>query len=237
MASESWILLTAAASIGFIHTLLGPDHYLPFIMMSFANDWSRRKTMWITVLCGLGHVMSSVVLGLLGIAFGLAVARLELIEGFRGNLAGWALIAFGLVYFIWGMQRAVRNRPHKHFHTHADHLRHSHMHIHDADHLHVHQTTKTNHLTPWVLFTIFVLGPCEPLIPLLMYPAANHNMTTLVWVVIIFSTFTITTMLTIVLLATWGIRFISIRQSEKYVHAISGATIFLCGLGIQFLGL
>ncbi|HOD34406.1 MAG TPA: hypothetical protein PLR20_01590 [Syntrophales bacterium] len=28
--------------------------------------------------------------------------------------------------------------------------------------------------TPWVLFTIFVLGPSEPLIPVLMFPAARN---------------------------------------------------------------
>jgi len=27
----------------------------------------------------------------------------------------------------------------------------------------------------WALFLIFVFGPCEPLIPLIMYPAAKLN--------------------------------------------------------------
>ena len=44
MNQESTLLLWTAASIGFVHTLLGPDHYLPFVAMSRAGGWSARKT-------------------------------------------------------------------------------------------------------------------------------------------------------------------------------------------------
>ena len=55
-----------------------------------------KKTSLVTILCGFGHVLSSIVIGMIGIALGIAVSRLEIVEGFRGNLAAWALIAFGL---------------------------------------------------------------------------------------------------------------------------------------------
>lgn len=99
MPEEYAVLIVIAASIGFLHTLLGPDHYLPFIVMARARQWSLLKTAWITFMCGLGHVASSVLLGIVGIALGIAVSKLEGIESFRGDLAVWALIAFGLVYF------------------------------------------------------------------------------------------------------------------------------------------
>ena len=79
MTSEFTLLLLTAVSVAFIHTLAGPDHYLPFIMMSKARNWSVVKTSWFTVLCGLGHVGSSIVLGLVGIAFGVALKKLELL--------------------------------------------------------------------------------------------------------------------------------------------------------------
>ena len=60
-------LALTAASLGFPHTIIGPDHYLPFVMMSWARQWSWVKTTVITVLCGLGHIASSVVLGLIGV--------------------------------------------------------------------------------------------------------------------------------------------------------------------------
>ena len=71
------ILIATAASIGFFHTILGPDHYLPFIVMSRSGKWSVKKTMLVTLLCGLGHVLSSILLGVAGIALGVAVFRLE----------------------------------------------------------------------------------------------------------------------------------------------------------------
>ncbi len=237
MSNELKILITAAASIGFFHTLFGPDHYLPFIVMAQSGKWSLRKTTLITFLCGIGHVMSSVVLGSIGIALGIAVSRLEIIEGFRGNLAAWALIAFGLVYFVWGLQRAIRNKPHRHLHVHQDLVSHTHVHTHDEEHAHVHEAAGRKNMIPWVLFTIFVLGPCEPLIPLLMYPAAKNSTTGMIAVVLVFSSITIATMLGVVIISTLGISFIPVRRIERYLHALSGATIALSGLAIQLLGL
>ena len=75
MSSELGILVIAAASIGFVHTLMGPDHYLPFIVIAKARRWSLARTTWITLLCGLGHVGSSVLLGALGIAAVRRIAR------------------------------------------------------------------------------------------------------------------------------------------------------------------
>lgn len=85
MLSPEMIAMTfTAASLGFLHTLLGPDHYLPFVVMAQARQWSQMRTAWITQLCGLGHIGSSVMLGLAGITLGIAVTR---IEAFRGDLA------------------------------------------------------------------------------------------------------------------------------------------------------
>ena len=135
-------LYITAATIGFIHTLFGPDHYLPFIVMSRARRWSLVKTAVLTFLCGLGHIMSSIILGILGILLGIGVMKLELFEAFRANIAGWALIAFGFTYFVWGFRRMLKNKPHKHFHEHMDYISHSHSHSHTSEHTHVHSKEK-----------------------------------------------------------------------------------------------
>jgi sulfite exporter TauE/SafE len=237
MSNELTVLLVTAASIGFFHTLLGPDHYVPFVVMSKSGKWSAKKTAAITFLCGLGHVLGSVVLGLVGVAMGLAVAGLEAIEAVRGGLAAWALIAFGLVYFAWGLRRAIRNKPHTHLHPHAGGVVHSHTHVHEKGHVHAHETEGAKKLTPWVLFVIFVLGPCEPLIPLLIYPAAEGGVLSIALVAGVFAVTTIATMLTVVMLAVRGISLVPTASLERYVHAFAGLAIFLCGASIQFLGL
>jgi len=210
------ILLISAASIGFVHTALGPDHYLPFIVMARTNKWSTGKTLLITILCGLGHVGSSIILGTLGLVFGFALNKLKIFESVRGNIAAWALIIFGAVYLAWGIYKAIVNKPHKHLDTSKD---------------------GKKKLTPWVLFIIFVLGPCEPLIPLLMFPAAEANTLHVVLVSIIFSLVTITTMTAIVLASFFGLRFVKFGKLERYTHALGGAVILLSGLAIVALGL
>lgn len=237
MTTELSALTVAAASIGFFHTILGPDHYLPFAMMSWARKWSVGKTSLITALCGLGHVASSVVLGLVGVSLGLAVRKLEFVESFRGNLAAWLLMAFGLAYLVWGLRRAYRKQPHVHSHMHTGDTAHAHTHSHFQEHVHVHNDKAALSLTPWVLFIIFVFGPCEPLIPILMYPAAQNGLFDLAVVACVFGVVTMATMLAAVILCRQGVNFLPVAGVQRFTHAIAGATICLCGLAIVFLGL
>jgi len=235
VSQELVILTITAASIGLVHTLLGPDHYLPFVVLSRARHWTMRKTAAITMLCGLGHVASSVLLGTIGIALGVAVSRLEWIESARGNFAAWLLIAFGLVYMAWGVRRAIRSRPHSHVHAHSGGDVHIHDHTHQKSHVHPHDHGSTARaLTPWVLFTIFVFGPCEPLIPILMYPAASESALGVVAVATAFGLVTIATMLTVVLLLSFGLERLPTRGLERYSHALAGLAILLCGVAIHF---
>jgi nickel/cobalt exporter len=237
MNSSITLLSITAISLGFFHTLLGPDHYLPFIVLSQAKKWSLRKTMIITFLCGLGHVLSSVVLGLIGIAVGISVGKLVSIESFRGNIAAWLFIAFGLVYMIISIRNLVRKKKHTHSHFHFGGKKHDHEHDHQQEHVHVHEEEEKINTTPWILFLIFVFGPCEPLIPILMYPAAEHNIPGAVIVSVLFSVVTIGTMMSIVLAFKLGLNKINLKPLEKYSHLLAGSMIFLSGLAIQFLGL
>jgi nickel/cobalt exporter len=232
-------LVITAASIGFLHTLLGPDHYVPFIMMSWARNWSTATTAAITLICALGHIAGSVVLGLVGVSFGLAVKGLEGTESIRGDIAAWLLIAFGLAYLIWGIRFVYRRHPHQHTHPHIVQGSHDHMHAHThlGEHTHVHDAQSAKTITPWVLFVIFVFGPCEPLIPLLMYPAARGGYPDLVLVTAVFGLVTAVTMLAAVFLGRAGVSFLPLKKIQRYSHALAGATILLCGLAIRFLGL
>ena len=99
MSNEIIVLMGTAASLGFLHTILGPDHYLPFIMLARARRWSITKTSLITFLCGLGHVGSSIIIGIMGLLLGFALSRIEALESLRGDFAAWLLIGFGFIYF------------------------------------------------------------------------------------------------------------------------------------------
>lgn len=234
-------LYATAASIGLVHTLLGPDHYIPFIGMARARSWSLGKTLVVTGVCGLGHVLSSVFLGLVGVVlwrvFGHDAAallgKLTGIEESRGGFAAWLLVAFGLTYMVWGIHRAVRNRPHTHFHVHGDGTVHAHEHAHHGEHAHVHADARNPSITPWVLFAIFVFGPCEPLIPLLMFPAAEGSLWHVAGVTVVFGFITIATMTTVVALAYVGLGALRFSRWQRYSHALAGFALLACGLAVK----
>ena len=238
--SQTW-LVVAAAGIAFFHTLLGPDHYLPFVGMGRALRWSRARLAGITLLCGLGHVLSSLVLGLIGITLGLSLARLQAWENARGAWASYGLVGFGLAYFAWGMTRAGRRHEHHHPHVHADGTVHAHTHSHELEHLHPHfgenAATKVWSGTVWMLFSIFLLGPCEPLIPLFIVPAAAHNWHATTMVALLFTAVTLATMLAVVMVCSYGLERVRLPALEPYSHAVAGATIAMCGIAISLFGL
>ena len=225
-----------AASIAVLHTVLGPDHYLVFTAMGKAQGWSLPKTLRVTAWCGLGQVASSMLIGLVGLLLGAQLATLVQIARVRGNLAGYALLAFGLVYLACGLTKAGREHVHSHVHVHED-VVHEHKHDHRSDHAHVHRAGARNAITPWAMFIIFVLGPCEALIPLFMYPAAQNSAWLVVAVAVVFSVFTLLAMLVCVALTTIGIERLRLPATGRYAHAVAGASVAICGGLISFLGL
>ena len=234
--SDAQILLVTAASVAFLHTILGPDHYLVFTAMGKARAWSLSRTLQITLICGLGHVLGSVIIGTIGIIAGAQLASLVEIEGMRGSLAGWALLAFGLMYFAWGLKQAGRSHKHSHVHIHED-VVHDHEHDHRSDHSHVHENGAKRSITPWAMFIIFVLGPCEALIPLFMYPAAQQSTPLIVAVALVFSTVTLITMLACVAATFIGLEKLKLPTTGRYAHAVAGASVLACGVAISFIGL
>ena len=234
--SEAQILILTAASVAFVHTVLGPDHYLVFTAMGRARSWSLARTLRLTTWCGLGHVLSSVLIGTIGLFLGARLASVVAIEGARGNLAAWALLAFGLMYFAWGLRKAGRAHQHSHVHRHGD-LVHDHEHNHHDEHTHVHDEASPGGVTPWALFIIFILGPCEALIPLFMYPAARQSTGLVLWVALVFGVVTLATMLACVAITSLGIRRLRLPQAGRYAHAVAGASIVVCAGAISVLGL
>ena len=231
--TDMGILWVATVSIALVHTVTGPDHYLPFIVLAKAKNWSFQKTVFMTLICGMGHVGSSIILGFLGVVLGWSLSKIEFLESLRGGVAGWMYTVFGLIYMIWGIRRAYLNRPHKHFDTYTE----GEVFVYEHQHGEAAVNPKKFKVTPWVLFLVFVLGPCEPLIPLLTYPAAKNSVFEVVVVATIFTIITLLSMVGMVAAGYFGFSFLKTDRLERYVHAIAGVTLFLSGISIVFLGL
>lgn len=228
------LLVATTVSIGFIHTILGPDHYIPFVAMSEARQWTTRKTLAVTAKCGLGHVVGSALLGIACVALGTAFTRTQAVESIRGDIAAGGLIAFGLIYFAISLDRIRRNRGAQASSPNGcgDRLLSTHS-PHEPL-----TTGKRNCGVSWTLFLLFVFGPCEPLIPLLVFPAAT--MTSFVdrvfmvfTVVIAFGLSTVMTMTLCVMLIKLGFERLDTQRLQIYSHPAAGLALLACGLLIK----
>ncbi|MCX7954314.1 MAG: sulfite exporter TauE/SafE family protein [Bacteroidales bacterium] len=236
MNTNESIVILSTCFIAFIHTITGPDHYVPIGVFAKLKKWNLKKALWFTFFAGLGHITSSVIIGVVGIVLGISINKINIWEEVRGSIVSVLFFSFGFIYFIYGIISAVKNKPHKHSHFHNDGTFHEHEHVHNKEHIHFHDEEKSK-LTAWIFFIIFIFGPCEPLIPLVMYPAANNNIFLLIFVTSLFALITILTMMILVFAIYKGLNLKFINKYIRYNNLIIGATILLCGAGMVFFGL
>ncbi len=225
----SWtVLALSAISVGVLHTLVGPDHYLPFVAIGSARGWSRRKLLAVTVGCGALHVASSLLIALVvGGLMGLGAARVEEVFGWQGSIVAWMLVALGVGYAAWGLWR-----PHRH------------RHLPDGSHLPEGMTAADSagpgntrrDVTIWALVLVFVFGPCEAMIPLVMLPSAQGSVGGIVLVLGLFGVATVATMTVAVMVLHSGMKLLPTARLARAAHPMAGAVIALCGVAI-LLGL
>jgi nickel/cobalt transporter (NicO) family protein len=233
------VLLGTAFTVAVGHTLIGIDHTLPFVVLGRARSWSLRKVLGVTALCGAGHVLSSVLLGLCALALGTALTSVEWLQTARGEVAAWLLIAFGSFFAVRGLVRTLRAHDHhSHPHAHEGGVIHEHPHDHGhVNHVHPHALPSARATTVWTLFIIFVLGPCEPLVPLMLAPAALHDVWGVLLVVSVFGAATIAAMVLVVTAAYLGLGRVSLPYVQRHAEFFAGLAIALSGVAIQTLGI
>jgi len=213
-------LTAAAAAVGSLHSV-APDHWVPFAALARARRWSMPHTARITILCGLGHVTVSAILGVIALVTGL-----KAVHAFGVRLEEHAtllLMAFGTTYMIWGLWRSFRRDPlaimHHHHHHHAPgHNDHDHG------------------LTEWSLFTLFSLDPCVAVIPMIVAASAG-GWGAVAAVVVVYEAATIAAMIALVGVAVAGVRTLRFPFLDRYGDAVAGALIVTTGGVLAVLGL
>jgi nickel/cobalt exporter len=213
MQQSLWILLVSTAAVAFLHAL-APDHWMPFAAIARAQKWSKPKLLWITFISGVGHVGISIVFSIIGILLGFSLSRLKGIEGHRGEVALWLLIGFGVAYMLWGIKKAKEAKRKKI----------------DEEKL------KANTVAVWTMFAVIILGPCEPLVPM-VFLGYNYGYFGVLVVSLVFSIITIFMMLSQSLLAFMGVQLIKNDTADRYSHAFAGLVIALTGVFVMVMGI
>lgn len=103
-----YTLLVGSATLSFFHALI-PSHWLPILAVSKQEGWSSAKTLRITLLVGLAHVLSTVLLGVTIAALGAQLSNW--VHTFTHWFSPALLVVLGGYYLY-------QHYYHHHFHLH-----------------------------------------------------------------------------------------------------------------------
>jgi len=99
--------------LSIIHILL-PNHWVPIAVLGKAEGWKKSKLRKVTVLAGMSHSLSTI---LIGFGVGLLGLKLTTISLSAMRLVGPSLFfVFGVLYLIAGIRDNIRKHPHRHIH-------------------------------------------------------------------------------------------------------------------------
>jgi ABC-type nickel/cobalt efflux system permease component RcnA len=230
------LLVVTVAAVGVLHTLV-PDHWGPIVVIGRQQGWSRLQTARAAAFAGLGHVTSTLALGL--VLWGLGASVASRFGQTVNVVAAAALIAFGLwiAYGGWREARSAGDHAHAahaHLHRHGDGTEHVHLHEHHDLHvtpsgaavMHEHA-----HAIAGRTALVLILGSSPMFEGLPAFLAASTHGAGLVATMAV--VFAISTMLTYVITSVAGIaglQRVSLGPIERYGEMLSGLVVALVGV-------
>jgi ABC-type nickel/cobalt efflux system permease component RcnA len=239
------ILVLTVGAIGVLHTIV-PDHWAPIVVLARQRGWSIARTAQAAALAGLGHVISTLLLG--GLLWVVGATLATRYAHLVSIVSALALLAFGLwiAYGGWKEIHATGDAEHGH-----SHFEHAHVHRHDdgLEHVHPHHHHEEDwHLVEGGVVTmhahehdakgrtalLLVLGssPMVEGLPV-FFSAGAKGPALLAVMAIVFASATIVTYVATCVAGVSGLRRASFGVFEKYGEVSSG--LFVAAVGVYAL--
>jgi nickel/cobalt exporter len=198
-------LLTGCLLLSLLHAAI-PNHWAPVLAVARAERWPLRRAVGVTLVAGLAHVLSTV---LLGLALGLLGWRLS---ARFSQAAGWAapalLIGIGLLYALSGPG-----------HTHPDPAP---------------VVARPRGRVVLGLAATMFLAPCLE-IQTFFLAAGTHGTPVLALVMATYLVVSVGAMSTLVALAYSGLRRLNLAGLARYERRFTGAVLVLVGIAGFFV--
>ncbi len=194
-----------------IHAMI-PNHWLPLIAVGKTEKWSGSRTLWATVITGVAHTLSTILVGIVvGIIGYKLSARYSLIPD---RVAPAILAGLGLIYLLLDLR--------------------SHRHHHD-----IKPVAATGNKPGWAVI-LATLSLAMFLTPCIEIEAFYFQAGTIGWIGIfivsaVYLVTTLAVMLLLVSLGMKGARKYNPGFLEHHDKAVTGAV--LVGLGILGMGI
>jgi putative Mn2+ efflux pump MntP len=233
--SSTGPLLATAAATALLHAAI-PDHWLPFVLIGRARDWSAAQTARVTLLAGILHLAVSFALALLALALGrAAVAALgETMEQATGPL----LVLFGVVYAAWSWRKgghfhpggALLHRDDGGCEGHEGDANQEHLHYHADEAL----IRDKGRFSATGLAMLVGLNPCVLIVPVAL-SAAPHGSSAIVAVFVAYGAPTLILMVGLATLGSALTKRIRIPSAARHMEMISGLLIAVLGAVLWLL--
>lgn len=196
-------ILASGLLIAFFHAAL-PTHWLPFVLVGRGQGWGAGKTLTIAAGAGLGHTLSTMLIGLLLTGAGLAFERR--FGGTSPWIVGGLLIALGLFY-LWRQAR-------RHAHAHAKP-----------------RLFTSDRAAILALLTLVTISPCEAFLPVYL-SGVRYGWLGFALLSLVLAAATMAGMVTFTGLSILGARRLPLGLLERYEAGVLGAALCLLGIGI-----
>lgn len=193
--------------VAFFHAAL-PTHWLPFVLIGRGQGWGAGKTLTIAAGAGVGHVLSTMALGVLLTGAGIAF------EEHFGGLSPWLvaglLIGLGLFYLV----RQALRRPH--------------------DPQVKPRLFTSDRAAIIALFTLVTLSPCEAFLPVYV-SGVHYGWPGFLLLSLVLAAATILGMVVFTGVSILGAQRLPLGLLERYEAGILGGALCALGIGILIL--
>ncbi len=206
-ATPEFLLIGAVALVGVLHTIV-PDHWGPIALLARQEQWSQHKVITTALGAGTGHVLSTLLIGIVMWYAGLEVAHHY--GALVARISSLGLILFGgwMSVAAWRELRAKARMPR-------------------GASISGQPLTGRTRATALVL----VLGSSPMIEGLPAFFAAGRYGTWLIGVMaLVFAASTMVTYVVMCVYSTRGLRQFRFRVIERYGEVLSGGFIMLLGL-------
>jgi uncharacterized membrane protein len=210
VVNAEFLLIGVVGGVGVLHTIV-PDHWVPITAVARARRWTSAQTARAAFTAGIGHVVTTLLIGLLvwiaGVAFAQRFGSLVTI------VSSVALIAFGL----WIAIAAYRE------------LRHEREHQHDGEDGHGHGDQVAKAVSSrTTLLLILGSSPMIEGIPA-FFAAAKYGPGLIAVMALVFAVATIATYVALCVWSSAGAQRLRLGALEPYGEVLSGLIIAAVG--------
>lgn len=223
-------LLLGTISIATLHALI-PSHWLAFAMVGRAQRWPLRRTLIVTLTAGAGHILTTLLLGIVVSALGKAALR-SIPESLEHAVTASTLILLGAYFAVPALLRKKEHGPHDPLACAHSHLPGAHVNDMEAETAPSSGIAVRTATVTGALILGMTLSPCVDLLPIYVAYAA------LPWSVIalnsvVMATVTLGIMVGLAWLTQNGLERLNLHWLEHNEGIVVGG--ILAALGVLLL--